>query len=147
MHGAPVGVERRAPGGIPPSRPDRQGRPLKRRAGLTDPEGMRHRTLAFSVLALLLAAPAAADDYPWIVVYSQQRCATVESVNPEFTVANLVESHGCAKEPEVFGHDDILSVGCESTLGTGFILARNQASCELALRALLEAEAAGPASD
>ena len=98
------------------------------------------RAIALLGIGLLVAANAAAgeSEYPWIVVYQQDRCARVEALEPALRVENLLGALKCKKE-DFFAGDDVLSVGCEESLGTGFIFARSKASCEVALAALREA--------
>lgn len=100
------------------------------------------RLVALALLCApsLLATAAAAEKtaYPWVIVYQQMRCAPVAEIDASLRVELLLGEGKCEKEG-YFGGDQVLSLGCEDTLGTGFIFARTRASCEAALAAMWEA--------
>jgi hypothetical protein len=74
----------------------------------------------------------------WMVVYSKMQCSKAKDVGKDFDPQNLIKNHECVYEPDYSSENEILSIGCEKKLKTGFVFATNKENCDLYIEFLKE---------
>ena len=74
----------------------------------------------------------------WMVVYSKMQCSKAKDVGKYFDPKYLIKNQECIYEADNSSENQILSIGCEKKLKTGFIFATSKENCNLYIDFLKE---------